>query len=266
MRRATAPDDKTAIECLALAHLCRILDPSPATLDAWRAIAGGARAPNWLASDLLTGLIAAAGALADAPPLAPGAADYVRLLAELDATDSLPQNAALVQLALRGDPGVASAQTDALALERAPQDACGLAVVAETASAIEVASRYGRVALACEPPLPILLEGASLAALRAYDLPLGMRVLRARRYLGAADTPGVAAAGEFLVSSQGCDGGFGDYESAVAAIAARGGGDGDAQLRLPVTLQALWTLAEISGVGPLRAVFGSSGLAGRVGR
>jgi len=261
---ARAADQRTQVECLALAHLACVLDPSPATLAARREVAAGAGAPNWLASDLLTGLLAAAGALANAPALAHSAARYVALLAELDAADSPPENAALVRRALWG--GEAAGETATLALERAPQDACDLAVVAQTASAIEAASRFGLIPLACEAPLPILLEGASLAALRAYDLPLGMRLLRARRYLGRAATPGVAAACEFLVSSQGPGGGFGDYDGAVAAIAVRGGRDGDAQLRLPVTLQALWTLAEIGGVSVFREVFGADGLAGRAGR
>ena len=84
-----------------------------------------------------------------------------------------------------------------------------------------------------------------MAAFRAYDLPLAMRLLRARLYVQHSRSLGVATGLDFVRSSQCPDGSFGDFETALARMAARGDPDGEFRLKLPITLQALWTMAEI---------------------
>ena len=110
---------------------------------------------------------------------------------------------------------------------------------------VEAESAFGSRIIRAAPPLPALIEGAAIAALRAYGLPLGMRLLRARRYLCDRPSAGTLAGFDFLRLGQCDDGSFGEFDAALAQMAARGDCNGALRLKLPVTLQALWTMAEL---------------------
>lgn len=261
---AQTRDARTTLNALALAHLCRTIAPTPATLQAWSKIASESPNPDWLASDLLTGLTAAAGMLETGDARA---ADYLRLLVDLRQTDGLFDDTALLEVALTGGPALGlPRRSDAAIID-------GLLAGMETPdfaavlTALEAASAFGQVPLSMVDPIPDLLEGAAAAALRAYDLPLGARLLRARRYASPRPGAGLETGLAFLLSSQAEDGGFGDYDTAIATLNVEGQADAEARIRLPVSFQALWTLAELEdpALRLARRVFGADGLAARIG-
>jgi hypothetical protein len=238
-----ADDPGLAVGVLALSHLCRLLCGSAVPGDIDKAVAHAVPEPAWAASNMLTCLTAAVGAVCEKSDLAASAERYLGMLGELESELDDSANATLVRLALHGsDRPVASriaAPSDVLLLRGNP------AKLQQFLSEIEMSSRFGTAPVVAEPPSCILLEGIAIAAFRAYDLPLAMRLMRARLYIGDCGSAGVRMGIHFLKHSQCDDGSFGDYDSALAHMAARGHRDGPLQIKLPVTLQALWTLAEL---------------------
>lgn len=236
-----------SIDALALAHLCSLLNPGSAQfLDDLTGTLTDGSPLQWGAGNLLPSLLAASAALRQANGSAQGAVEYLSLLDEL-----LPEaegaNGALLWLALRGAADITPTATATLEQAAEPrmlrsgqrQD------VGRLLSAIEAATMFGLVNCNFKPALAALLEGAAMAALRAYDLPLAMRLLRARVYVQPGRSLGLTTGIEFLWLSQCEDGGFGDFDTAVARLAMRGDQHGELRLKLPVTLQALWTMAEV---------------------
>jgi len=240
-------DAGVTVDALALSHVCRLLCRDVCDLaDTFDASIARARPmPIWTASNLLTGLIAAAGAFGGETVTARSAKEYLLMLEELGPASLTGPNGVLVRMALYGEdrgirvPVPIAMMPDATQLQGGPDQ------VRKLLAAIELSSAFGMKTVSAEPPLPILIEGAALAALRAYDLPLGMRLLRAARYLCAEQSAGVSVGLEFLRFSQCDDGSIGDYDTALAQMAARSEPSGVLHLKLPVTLQALWTMAEL---------------------
>lgn len=258
-----ADDAGLAVDALALSRVCRLLCGNAGdmadTVDA--AIARAFPVPEWTASNLLTGLIAAVGAVRDGSARAASAEEYLQMLDEVGSVEGA--NGVLVRMALHGaEPGTGRAvPLDVHLLHGSGEEMRTLL------AANEMASAFGMRALDAALPLPILLEGAAIAAFRAYDLPLGMRLLRARGYVGAARSAGIAAGFDFLRLSQCDDGSFGDFDTALAQMAARKDANGPLRLKLPVTLQALWTMAELEDPAfrLVRAAFPSAVLKVRAG-
>jgi hypothetical protein len=236
-----------AIDALALARVCGMLNPglSQASDRISAAIARGP-APAWGRASLLPSLIAARAAVRAANGVAQDALQYLQLLNELQ-NEADGANRALLRLALHGTESIADT----------PQEASDTAFdfgllrsgkrddVARLLATIETATLFGMVKRHFAEPLAMLLDGAAMAAFRAYDLPLAMRLSRARLYVQRQRSLGVATGFDFVRSSQCPDGSFGDFEAALARMAARGDPDGELRLKLPITLQALWTMAEI---------------------
>ena len=100
-------------------------------------------------------------------------------------------------------------------------------------------------------PFPQLLEGAALHALSRYDLPLGMRALRAAAYLGRISPAGA----EFIRRAERDDGSFGDLDAALKKIEASSAPEHTRlRLLLPIAFQSLWTLAELDTAAPFGLV------------
>jgi hypothetical protein len=236
-------DPSLAVDALALAHVCRLLCGGSSRIAeaAADAIACAVPAPGWSDTNPLTGLIAAVGASREGGAIASSARQYLRLIAELGQDNLAGANGALVHFALHGVGSGApvGALPDVQFLyagdDRRRQFLAG----------VEAESAFGSRVILAEPPLPALMEGVAIAALRAYDLPLAMRLLRARRYLCDRPSAGTLAGFDFLRFGQCDDGSFGEFDAASAQMAARGDHDGALKLKLPVTLQALWTMAEL---------------------
>lgn len=249
---ARAWDDRSgerelAVSALVLARVCSLLEPvSASALDHMSAALVQRTPPSWGAGDLLSGLIAAGAALGRANPLAQSAATYVQLLADLE-PEADGSNRTLLTLALHGadrvpasDAASATAAVDIRLLRSGRRED-----LERVLAAIETDTMFGLVKRSVAKPAATLLEGAAMASLRAYNLPLAMRLLRARLYVGPGNSLGLESGFEFLRLSQGEDGAFGDFDTALARMAARGDRNGELRIKLPVTLQALWTMAEI---------------------
>jgi len=244
--------------------LCRLLCRSASVIagEVEAAVARAVPVPAWASANLLTSLIAVAAAVREGNGVASSAAQYLRLLDELGEESLHGANGVLVRLALHGtDDGVRWRPRTG-----APPDVHRLHGSADHMrqflADIEMSCAFGLTGVRAEPPVPILIEGAAIAALRTYDLPLGMRLLRARRYVDDRLSPGTSVGFDFLRLSQCDDGSFGDFDTALMQMAARRDRNRHLQLKLPVTLQALWTMAELEDPTFLlvRSVFRELGL------
>lgn len=233
-------DPPAVIAALALAQVCRTIAPSsaasvdPVVADAM----AGDDGLDFTSADLTTALLAAAHGGDEA-------AAYLEMLAELVDNNSGRRTAAL---ALYGPARVPAGRTSLRRTSIAPPPGGMLASVDRFADDVETVTAHGtrRAAGAAPQPLTLLIEGAALHATHRYDLPRAMRCVRTCAYLGASDSPGTRQAVEFIRLSHCSDGSFGDYESAFARL--RDGPRGVAKaavIKLHVTLQALWTLAEL---------------------
>jgi hypothetical protein len=236
-----ADDARLAVDALALAAVCRLLvEPAEETMLMTGAIEDGiARAvpePAWTGTGLLAGLLAAGAAVARGDRLAENAGAYLRALAALDYGDAVDTNGVLLRLALSGEEGISFRAPDGLFRLRG-----GKEDVRRFLADVEMGSGFGTAKLATCEPDGTLLHGAAVAAFRAYDLPLGMRLLRAANYVSAPPRPMPLA---FVRASQCDNGSFGDYDTPLARLRERGEPNAELRLRLPVALQALWTLGE----------------------
>jgi hypothetical protein len=132
------------------------------------------------------------------------------------------------------------------------------------AQEIENRSAFGTVPIVVREPFGLFLQGAALSRFRVYDLPLALRLTRAAGYLCEQPSLALASCRKFLLSSQGGDGGFGDYTTALTVLERRGQRVAALRIRMAVTLYALWTLGEL--VRPdfrvVAELFGSNGLRG----
>lgn len=242
--RPTPASESSTLEALALLQLCRLIDldthdDAVARLEA--EIARCSPDPVWSGADLSTSLVAAAAALRIGGEIAISANAYLEAFDEFDREGLLEgAGGALVRLALRGsEPGPPTAWCP---IDLSPHDLASLRATLDT---IETISGFGTRRIESDPCAAMLLEGAAMAALRAYDLPLGMRALRARRHLAPGSSLGLSTGLDFIRLLQGDDGSFGDLDAVLARLAASGEVDGDLRLKLPITLQALWTMAEL---------------------
>jgi len=242
-----ADDPGVVVDALAVSRVCRLLCRDVGSLadTVGARIARACPTPIWTASNLLPGLIAATGALGVETVAARSAKEYLLMLEELQPASLKGPNDILVRMALHGADRGASLAASIAVMPAAALLEGGPDQIRKLLAAIELSSAFGIKPIGVEPPVPILIEGAALAAFRAYDLPLGMRLLRAARYLCTGPSTGMSVGLDFLRFSQCDDGSFGDYDTALAQMAARGDPNGALHLKLPVTLQALWTMAEL---------------------
>lgn len=263
--------DRLAIDGLAIARVCSLINDD--LTDVAQAlvprILKGRTALNWAASDLFATLLALSGVIRGEDAIGDDAANYLALLRDVNAERQGRQDALLNQ-ALDGTAG-AFDSSQPVALEQAlPLRFDRLDALKGVLYLIEQGSAFGARAWPNDSlHFARLLEGAAVATLRGYELPFGMRLLRAVRYLDKGHSAGLATGFEFLRLSQGEDGGFGDYDAVIARMAAQTPSqDADLPLRLPVTLQALWTMAELErpAFHLLGRAFGSTGLLREGGR
>lgn len=94
-----------------------------------------------------------------------------------------------------------------------------------------------------------LLLGFAMAALRKYDLTEGCRWMRAACYLGLRGAR-LESCTQFLCLHQRPEGPFGYYDTENTAVAKSSGNPVSvfrgSSINLPVTVECLWTLAEVS--------------------
>lgn len=236
-------DAALAVDALALGHLCRLLAPDAAAVvdELEEAVDRAIAQPAWPVANLMTALLAAAGAVREGSAFATSASEYLQLLGELHEGAARGPNDVLLRAAIHG-----AKDSRALGLHITVPGVHGGVDEAHSAlDAIEASSAFGTAPLHFAEPLPLLLEGAAIAAFRAYDLPRGMRLLRARSYVRTEPSPGLAAGLGFVRSAQCDDGSFGDYDTALAQMAALGERNAVLRLKTPVTMQALWTISEL---------------------
>lgn len=240
-----AAESGLALEAIALSQICRLLSSRHVSVleTAETAIASAVPEPRFAAANLLTALLAAKACVRQGNPAAPAAADYLDLLGELPRTTWQGANGVLVRLALGADAPSSSATPATPVLQDLADGS--LTCLRRYLDAVETASAFGTRSAALPPPHAILMEGAALAALRSYDLPLGLRLLRARHYAKPGRSAGATACMAFVRNAQNADGSFGDFDTALARLSAAGDRAGALAIKLPVTSQALWTLAEL---------------------
>jgi hypothetical protein len=231
---------------LALLHVCRTVDPSisaavkPLVADLLdRELAFGR-------VDLITGVLSATIAAAEGSG---EASEYVDLLAGLVEEPGIDgANVLFARLALGaidGDGvGHVSRQMLAGRWYRAAAE------VEPLIELVETESQFGTRPATVEDGLAEMLEAATLAAARNYDLALTLRCLRASAYADALAAPGTRMAIEFLAASRNPDGSFGFYDT-PASIVERDAAAGRSllPLRLAVTTEAIWATAEIADPG-----------------
>jgi len=94
-----------------------------------------------------------------------------------------------------------------------------------------------------------VLLGVGMHHLREYDFPRATRLLRAASYLETSERPLLSQSYDFLRLHQDTTGAFGFLGPAQDAMLRRSGPGFsiDIDVRLPVTLQSIWTLAERGG-------------------
>ena len=229
------------IDVLALSTVCKLLCGSPIAAEITTSVARTMPEPSWWSSNTTSSLIAAVGAFQEKNALSDSAENYLAALIELEPEMQDGPNRVLVKMALHGAsfPAKNRISLSADTLLR------GNDRVQEFVAEVERLSQFGTITVEADEPSGLLLEGAALAAFRRYDLPLAMRLLRVRRYIGDVDSFGLGAGIRCLQSTRCDDGSYGDYEGALAHMSARGHSNGLLLLKVPVTLQALWTLAEL---------------------
>jgi len=251
-----------AVDVLAIAGVSAILGDSPAAYEFAEKVIAAIPTPRYIDAPLFAALAAAATALKVSD--SEYAAEYIGLLAEHADAGASDANTALLRLALHGAalrayPRVRLDLSPALLRNGRSED---LLSVVKT---IEAASAYGTIPLAVPEPLCAIIQGAALSKFRAYDLSVGMRVARAARYLTDDSSAEILACNAFIRSSQERDGGFGDYHMAFQSLKRSGQGHAIWTIRSAITLDALWTIAELTSADfrMARALFGNFGLARR---
>jgi hypothetical protein len=187
------------------------------------------------------------GASAPAPPPLAGYAERAAaLVRRLPADDlllaekrSLLHRLGLVAAPARPSLDIAAGPFGRLSLRCEPAELGGLLVV------VEAATGYGTAPAGLRAPdawVPGLLIGHAVERLVANDLVAACRLLRAAAYLDPCGE-GLLGALSFLLLQQRPGGGFGFF-GATAGI--DDGVEADRRLNLPVSVNVLWTLAEIA--------------------
>lgn len=262
-----ASSSRYSARLLAVAHLCDLLEShgNPKAELCVPRIMAEMDSPDLISGNIFASVLACAAMLRHAPPSGPlpSVTTYLSLLKELIANGN-NATATIASCALHGP---ACAQF--IVAPASPGEIMGLRQLLRSGrgsdlntvlSVLERATHFGTIEIAHDPLLAILLDGVAMAALHKYDLVLGMRCMRARRYMGRPD-PVMARMGlDILQASQREDGSFGDYENTLAQhpdtpeLLIR--------LKLTVAFDALWTMAECEGGQFLlvNRAFGGSGL------
>lgn len=257
---------RQAVNLLAITAVAVVLGADPVAARSFSArVLTSVPMPRFAEAPLFAALAAAAAALE--VPEGIGAAEYVELL-NLHAGDSGGDgNTALLRFALHGTAPGCHAPV-ALGLAPALLRSGNFDDLASVARTIETVSVFGTLPVQVADPFAALLKGAALSRFRAYDLPLAMRLTRAAHYLTPETDAALGVCTAFIHSSQGDDGAFGDYDTALATLARHGQSGAKSVIRCAVTLDALWTLAELShpDCRLLRALFGDGGLSRAVER
>lgn len=249
---------------LALAEICSALNSDSARLV--ETVISDILAEDELdfaAADLVTALVSARAVIkVGTSPAQSSVHIYLELLGEIIPLSTVDANGVIVRMALEGvtlTEGDASAplmEID-LSLLRSGRVEDTKRVIER----VEVETRFGTRDVRVRAPSPELLEGAGIHALSRYDLPLGMRCLRACCYLDGESPLAIGA--DFLRWCQCNDGSFGDFEAAIRKMSRKyRQSEAELHIKLPVTLQSLWTLAELEdrSFRLFRYVFGTHGL------
>lgn len=250
---------------LALAYLCDLIgaqagDAAPMV----PLILEQLPVPDLAEGSVLAGLLASAAMLGQAH--VPGARDHAA--AYIEVVDGALAGASawaagIAALALHGSAAAPASPAaycpdQAKASRRLLRSGTGADLDAVLCM-LEGATLFGTHRVAVDPLLATLLEGVAMAALRRYELCLGMRCMRALRYIGGHGGLALQMGMDFVHANDGTDGGFGDYAAVVSLhpqvphLAL--------DLKLSATFDSLWTIAEDDASFRLvERAFGSRGL------
>jgi hypothetical protein len=111
---------------------------------------------------------------------------------------------------------------------------------------IEVKTKFGLNAVNCDMVFVSRIEGMIIYSMQVYDIPLAMRCLRARNYLGAAQSFAIETGLDFIRHQFCSDGSFGDFQTALAEIEDTSRKRSICfEIKLSVAIQVLWTLYEL---------------------
>ena len=245
--RPADPAHRGSLACaLGLVELCRLVQPKSvsAVADLENEILERITVEDLIAADLLAALLAAAAIVRMEARSSAGVFAYLRMLEDLVGAALDDTNSVLARMALRGDGAPRLDPAEPLtrggrALLRLDGSECD-----QVFEQIEVRSAYGTIDARGEALLTLMIEGTAMGAFRRYDLPRGMRALRARCYLDPSWSLGLESGCAFIRTSKCADGSFGDYDAATIALREAGRPAELIAFTLPVTFQALWTLAE----------------------
>jgi hypothetical protein len=139
-------------------------------------------------------------------------------------------------------PRMPRVNTDARVFTGAGKPAARAAI-----GALEAATAFGTARVSVSDALADALDGAAMAGLQDYDLDFACQALRARAYVSNRRGLAAQTALRFLLSNQDFDGSFGFFDDAMARKVR--GIDPRLELRMPVTLACLWTIAEMGLAG-----------------
>ena len=129
---------------------------------------------------------------------------------------------------------------------------------------VEADSCFGTQKITLPPLVGSLLEGWTMAAFRRHHLLLGFRSLRARVYLGQMESSFLDQAVRFIQNVRNESGSFGAFGDRLAGREAAQ----VLEFQLHVSMQALWTLAELQrgSIRMCREAFPPKGLLGSLAK
>lgn len=112
---------------------------------------------------------------------------------------------------------------------------------------IEMKSKFGTCEVKNDPVFNYKIEAMAIHAIRLYDFELGMRSLRALKYLNCKDSFAIETGLDFIIHQQCTDGSFGDFETAFSEAKNEATGENTIlQIKLETAIQVLWTLYELT--------------------
>lgn len=122
-----------------------------------------------------------------------------------------------------------------------------LKMIKNVLTQIEMKSKFGTHKVENDPVFNSKIEAMAIHGIRLYDFELGMRSLRALKYLNCKDSFAVETGLDFIMHQQCTDGSFGDFDTAFSEVKNEATGENTIhQIKLETAIQVLWTLYELS--------------------
>jgi len=238
-------------QAIALASVCAALNPKACDLLIQPAFwqAQNLRNFDFSASNIVNSLMAATFLQKIKGDLVTGASNYITLLNEVVPQSPTNANEAYVRTTLQNNTSDQIETEMVLDIDLRHLRSGNNTKLKNVLDIIETHTRFGTLVISEQGPIGALLEGSAMQALSKYDLPLAFRALRACAYLGRAGSFVCDSGLDFIGLCQNANGVFGDFDTSVAKMRRdTSEGQPELSLYLSISLQALWTMAELSEV------------------